>query len=192
MKGAAAPPICAARGRGGWRGGGSAAPAAPRPRGHRASPRLRAADKEGPWQRLPRRHRAVSSGPSGQADIPPGAGLMGPGWPLRTVHPPRRARDKRPCCPLPMPLTEPCQPSGRCCARCRSWQRPCAAAGQPGPLAQIFQDSALACGERKPSGSKACIDLSELACQPLPTLAKSGLLKRVNVSFVSAHNLAKP
>ncbi|XP_033370921.1 general transcription factor IIH subunit 1 isoform X2 [Parus major] len=101
-----------------------------------------------------------------------------PVWPLRTVYPPRRAQDKRQCCHLSIPLTDPCHPSGCCSARSRTWQRLCAAAGQTGPLAQIFHDSAVACGERKPSSSsKACIDLSELACQPVPTLAKSGLIK---------------
>lgn len=114
-----------------------------------------------------------------------------PGWPLRTVHLPRRARDKRHCCHLSIPLTDRCHSSECCSARSRSWQRPCAAAGQIGLLAQIFHDCAAACGERKPSSSKACIDLLELACQPVPTLAKSGLLKRADVSFISAQNSTK-
>ncbi|CAN8214712.1 unnamed protein product, partial [Coccothraustes coccothraustes] len=182
-KGTAAPPICAPRGRGET----AALRRRHRCRGTGLGP-ARAADKGVPWQRLPRllpgrprRNRAGVLGPvSWQGDIPPGAWVMRirgrPGWPLRTVHAPRRARDKRHCCHSSIPLTDPCRPAGRCSARSRSWQRPCAAAGQTGPLAQIFRDSAVACGERKPSNRKACIDLSELACQPVPTLAKSGLL----------------
>lgn len=211
-KGAVAPPICAPRGRGGWQrcAGGTAAGGTGLRRG--AWPGCGRQTKRCPgsvfpaccrgdrWPGRTHRDNAGALGPvSSQADIPPGAWVMRiggrPGWPLRTVDPPPPCPGQAallPSQPSCDPLTDLCHPSGCCFARCRTWQRPCTAAGQAGPLAQIFHDSAVARRERKPSSSKACIDLSELACQPMPTLAKSGLLKRVDVSFISAQNSTKP
>nr|XP_041572398.1 translation initiation factor IF-2-like [Taeniopygia guttata] len=178
MKGAAAPPICAPRCRGGWRGDGRAELAAPRPGAPGLAPLLgpvRAVDKEVPWQRLPwllpGRPR-VSSGPSrgrvtslpereGRASGDGRAGCSG-------ACPSRRARDERHCCRFSILLTDPCHAAGRCSARSRSWQRPCAAAGQTGPLAQYSMILLLPAGSGSPAAERPALICQSLPASPYP------------------------